>query len=348
MNVLRCCQVKMSKALITGISGQDGSYLAELLVKKGYDVFGLVPGSIEENLKNIDEVKDKIKLLRSDLEDLENIKKILKDVKPDEVYNFASQSQPGKSFKDPINTAKVTAMGALFVLDACYQVNPAAKFFQASSSEMYGLPVEKTQNEKTTFNPLNPYAVSKLFAHNMVQTYRNSFNFFGCNGILFSHESPRRGLNFVTQKVAYAAACIKKGIKNSAKLNEEGEPIVKNLKVSLGNLDAQKDWGYAKDYVEGIFLMLQQEKPGDYVLATGETHSIKELCQIAFGYLNLNWEDFVVIDPRFKRPVETGSLIGDYKKAKEKLNWKPKTKFKELVEMMVEENVKKLSDSSSF
>jgi GDPmannose 4,6-dehydratase len=330
------------KALITGITGQDGSYLAEFLLKKGYEVAGIVRKTSHESYANIGHIQNDLKLFQGDLLDPVSLREIIQKVEPDEVYNLASQSHPSESFKQPIHTAEITGIGAHRVLDATLDVNPKTKFYQASSSEMFGWVREVPQTETTPFNPANPYAAAKLYAYAVTKIYRESYNMFAANGILFNHESPRRHLGFITQKVTYAAACAKLGIKTSDYLNEEGEPIFKNRKVALGNLESKRDWGFAKDYCEAMYLMLQAEKADDYVISTGETHSIKELCEEAFKYVGLNWEDFVVIDKRFIRPTETGPLVGNPAKAKKILHWEPKTKFKELVKMMVDANIARL------
>jgi len=329
-------------ALITGITGQDGSYLAEFLLKKGYDVAGIVRKTSHEDYANIGHIQEDLKLFQGDLLDPVSLREIIQKVEPDEVYNLASQSHPSESFKQPIHTAEITGIGAHRVLDATLDVNPKTKFYQASSSEMFGWVREIPQDEETPFNPANPYAAAKLYAFAMTKIYRESYNMFATNGILFNHESPRRHLGFVTQKVTYAAACAKLDIKNSTHLNEEGEQIVKNGKVSLGNLEAKRDWGFAGDYVEGMWKIMQAKKADDFVLATGETHTIKELCEEAFNYVGLNWEDYVIMDKRFIRPTETGPLIGDASKAKKILNWEPQTKFKELVAMMVDAHLARL------
>lgn len=332
----------MKKALITGITGQDGSYLAELLLKKNYQVSGIVRKTSHEDYANIGHIQDDLKLYQGDLLDPVSLREIIQKVAPDEVYNLASQSHPSESFKQPIHTAEITGIGAHRVLDATLDVNPKTKFYQASSSEMFGWVREIPQNEETPFNPANPYAAAKLYGFAMTKIYRKSYNMFAVNGILFNHESPRRHLGFVTQKVAYAAACSSLGIKNSEHLNEEGELVVKNGKVSLGNLEAKRDWGYAKDYVEAMYMMMQADEPDDFVVATGETHTIQELCEEAFGYLNLDWHDHVVVDERFVRPTETGPLVGDASKAKKILGWEPRTKFKELVRIMVDSHIARL------
>ena len=330
------------KALITGVTGQDGSYLAEFLLKKGYDVAGIVRKTSHESYANIGHIQDDLKLFQGDLLDPVSLREIIQKVEPDEVYNLASQSHPSESFKQPIHTAEITGIGAHRVLDATLDVNPKTKFYQASSSEMFGWVREVPQTETTPFNPANPYAAAKLYAYAVTKIYRESYNMFATNGILFNHESPRRHLGFITQKVTYAAACAKLGIKTSEYLNEEGEPIFKNRKVALGNLEAKRDWGFAGDYVEGMYLMMQAKNPDDFVLATGETHTIRELCDIAFKYVGLNYEDFVTVDKRFIRPTETGPLVGNPAKAKKILGWVPKTKFKDLVKMMVDANVARL------
>ena len=330
------------KALITGITGQDGSYLAELLLKKGYEVGGIVRKTSHESYANIGHIQEELKLYQGDLLDPVSLREIIQKFAPGEVYNLASQSHPSESFKQPIHTAEITGIGAHRVLDATLDVNPKCKFYQASSSEMFGWVREIPQTEETPFNPANPYAAAKLYAFAMTKIYRKSYNMFACNGILFNHESPRRHLGFVTQKVCYAAACTKLGIENSEHLNEEGEQIVKNGKVSLGNLEAKRDWGFAGDYVEAMYLMMQADEADDFVIATGETHTIKELCEEAYSYVGLDWKDHVVIDKRFVRPTETGPLVGDAAKAKKVFGWTPRTKFKELVHIMVDAHMARL------
>lgn len=329
-------------ALITGITGQDGSYLAEFLLNKGYEVAGVVRKTSHEEYANIGHIQDSLKLFQGDLLDPVSLREIIQKSEPDEVYNLASQSHPSESFKQPIHTAEITGIGAHRVLDATLDVNPKTKFYQASSSEMFGWVREIPQNEETPFNPANPYAAAKLYAFAMTKIYRASYNMFAVNGILFNHESPRRHLGFVTQKVAYAAACAKLDIKNSQHLNEEGEAIVKNGKVALGNLEAKRDWGFAGDFVEAMWLMMQTEKPDDFVVATGETHTIKELCEEAFEYVGLDYKNHIIIDERFVRPTETGPLVGDASKAKRELGWVAKTSFKDLVHLMVDAHVARL------
>ncbi|MBI3290030.1 GDP-mannose 4,6-dehydratase [Candidatus Microgenomates bacterium] len=332
----------LKTALITGITGQDGSYLAELLLDKGYNVAGIVRKTSHELFANIGHIQHKLDLIYADLLDPVSLTEAVKTVSPDEVYNLASQSSPGESFKQPIHTAEITAIGAHRILEAVRDIAPKAKFYQASSSEMFGWVREIPQNENTPFNPANPYAAAKLYAHSLAKIYRESYKMFIACGILFNHESPRRGLGFVTQKVTYAAACAKLGVKDSEHLNEEGEPIVKNGKVALGNLEAKRDWGFAGDYVESMWLMLQQAKPDDYVIGTGETHTIRKLCEEAFGYVGTDWKKHIVVDRRFIRPTETGPLLADARKAKRVLGWKPETTFRELITMMVDAHVARL------
>ena len=333
---------KRKKALITGITGQDGSYLAELLLEKGYDVAGIVRKTSHFQYANIGHIQDRLNLIYADLLDPVSINAAIKAVMPDEIYNLAAQSSPGESFKQPVHTAEITAIGAHRVLDAAKDIVPKAKFYQASSSEMFGWVKEIPQNEETALNPANPYAAAKLYAHSMAKIYRSSYDMFVTCGILFNHESPRRGLGFVTQKVTYAAACAKLGIRTSDHMNEEGEPIIKNGKVALGNLEAKRDWGFAGDYAEAMYMMMQHEKPDDFVVGTNETHTIKELCEEAFNYVGKNWKDYVFVDDRFVRPTETGPLVGDYSKAKKVLGWEPKTDFKALVAMLVDANLARL------
>jgi len=320
---------KRKRALITGITGQDGSYLAELLLNKGYEVSGIVRKTSHFLYANIAHIQNRLKLYQADLLDPVSLVNTLHKVgKIDEVYNLASQSAPGESFRQPVHTAEITGIGAQRVMEATRDLFPKAKFYQASSSEMFGWVKETPQNENTPFNPANPYAAAKLYAHNIAKIYRKSYGMFIACGILFNHESPRRGLGFVTQKVAYASACAKLGIKTSDYLNEEGEPIVKDRKVAMGNLEAKRDWGFSGDYVESMWLMLQQKKPDDFVIGTGETHTIKELLEEAYSYVGKDWKKYVYVDKRFVRPTVLG--------------WKPKTTFKQLVRMLVDANIARL------
>jgi len=330
------------RALITGITGQDGSYLAELLLEKDYEVAGIIRKTSHFQYANIGHIQNDVNLIYADLLDAVSLTNAIKMVDPHEIYNLGAQSSPHESFKQPIHTAHITALGAHRVLESVRDVVPKAKFYQASSSEMYGWVAEIPQNEETPTNPANPYAAAKLYAHNIAKIYRKSYGMFVSSGILFNHESPRRGLGFVTQKVTYAAACAKLGIKTSPHMNEEGEPIFEKGKVALGNMSAKRDWGYAGDFVEAMWLMLQSNKPDDFVVATNESRTIRELCRAAFSYVKKDYRDYVKVDPRFVRPTETGPLIGDYSKAKKKLGWEPKTSFKDLIAMLVDANLARL------
>ncbi len=318
------------KALITGITGQDGSYLAEFLINKGYEVFGLVRRTSILNFERITHIQDRIILISGDLLDQNSLINAIKESNPDEIYNLASQSFVPTSWKQPVFTGEATALGVARMLEAIKVVNPKIKFYQASSSEMFGKVREVPQTEKTEFYPRSPYGVAKLYGHWITVNYRESYNMFCCSGILFNHESPRRGLEFVTRKITNGAAKIKLGLSNE---------------LRLGNLEAKRDWGFAGDYVRAMWLMLQQDEPDDYVIATGITHSVKDLVQIAFDYLNLNWEDYVVIDPKFVRPAEVDLLLGDSTKARKKLGWKPEVNFKDLIKMMVDNDLEKLKNS---
>ena len=309
------------KALITGITGQDGSYLAELLLEKGYEVHGLVRRSSSFNTWRIDHVRDRLVLHYGDLVDQNSLARALEALEPEEVYNLAAQSHVKVSFDMPEYTTDVTAIGVLRVLDAVRDLGLKARVYQAGSSEMFGLVQETPQTERTPFHPRSPYAVSKVYGHWMSVNYRESYGMHVSNGILFNHESPRRGENFVTRKITMGVAAIKQG-------------RAKELK--LGNLDAKRDWGYAKDYVEAMWRILQQETPGDYVIATGETHSVREFCEEAFGCVGLDWKDFVKVDPKYFRPAEVDLLLGDPSKARRELGWEPHVTFKALAKLMVE------------
>lgn len=312
----------MKKALITGITGQDGSYLAELLLAKGYKVYGLVRRLSSPNVENIKHIVDKIDLLSGDLLDQTSLTEAVEISAPDEVYNLAAQSFVKASFDQPVLTGEFTGLGVTRMLEAIKKVNRKIKFYQASSSEMFGKVTETPQKETTRFYPRSPYAVAKVYGHYITVNYRESYGLFACSGILFNHESPRRGMEFVTRKISNAAARIKLG---------------KQKKLILGSLEPKRDWGFSGDYVEAMWLMLQQEKADDYVVATGENHSVKEFVELAFGAVGIkNWEKYVEHDaPAYKRPAEVDYLIGDAQKARKTLGWKPKTSFKELVEMMV-------------
>ena len=319
----------MKTALITGINGMDGSHLSDLLLSKGYKVFGMERRSSSKNRTNTSHLEGKITFLQGDLTDQNSLLRCLKESNPTEVYNLAAQSFVGESWNTPEHTSEVTALGVLRMLEAIREFNPKIKFYQASSSEMFGRMVENPANENTPFYPRSPYGVSKLYGHWITKNYRESYNMFACSGILFNHESEKRGIEFVTRKISDGVAQIKLGLANH---------------ISLGNLDAKRDWGYAPDYVEAMWLMLQQETPDDYVIATGDTYSIREFLDIAFNHIGINdWEPYIKQDPRFMRPAEVDVLRGNFNKAKEKLGWIPRTSFVDLVKKMVDNDLKILS-----
>jgi len=309
------------RALITGITGQDGSYLAEFLLDKGYEVYGMVRRSSVENFNRIEHIRDRLKLIHADLLDQLSIIDAVKESRPDELYNLGAMSFVPTSWRQPVLTGEFTGLGVTRMLEAVRHLDKNIRFYQASSSEMFGKAREVPQNENTPFYPRSPYGVAKVYGHYMTVNYRESYNMFACSGILFNHESPRRGLEFVTKKVTYNAAKIKLG-------------LVKNL--YMGNLDAKRDWGYAKDYVEAMWLMLKQESPEDYVISTGEAHSVEEWVEAAFRCLDLDWKKYVKIDKRYIRPADVDLLVGDSGKAKKKLGWKTKVGFEQLVKIMVE------------
>lgn len=333
-------------AVVTGVSGQDGSYLADLLVEKGYRVIGVLRRTAEHNKENIAHLKGKMEFAYADLIDSSSIESVIRDAQPDEVYNLAAQSVPADSWSHPITTGEVTALGPVRVLEAVRKFAPRARVYQASSREIFGGVRQEVMNEDTPFFANNPYGVAKLYAHLMMRTYRESYNMFACGGILFNHESPRRGLHFVSRKITMAAACLKLKVANPP-LDESGEPLVQDEKVRLGNLDAQRDWGYAKEYVEAMWKMLQQPAPKDYVIATNTLYSIRDFCRVAFAHVGLAWEDHVVSDERFKRPTEITASRGDYALAKRELGWEPKTSFEELVKLMVDADLERLSGKHS-
>ncbi|SMF92164.1 GDPmannose 4,6-dehydratase [Paenibacillus uliginis N3/975] len=317
----------MRKALITGVTGQDGSYLAEFLLEKGYEVYGLRRRTSTPNYENVQHIKDKIKWISGDLIDLASLIEAVRISNPDEVYNLAAQSFVAASWPQPLATGQFTAIAVTNMLEAVRIMKPEARFYQASSSEMFGKVVETPQKETTPFYPRSPYGVAKLYGHWITVNYRESFNMFACSGILFNHESPRRGLEFVTRKVTDGVARIKLGLQNE---------------LRMGNLDSLRDWGFAGDYVKAMWLMLQQEEPDDYVISTGEMHTVKELLEVAFSYVGLDYREYVVIDPEFVRPAEVDLLLGDCSKAKEKLGWELEVGFKELIQMMVDEDLKRV------
>jgi len=316
------------KALITGITGQDGSYLAELLISKGYEVYGIIRRSSSFNTDRIDhlyqdphEKKIRLRLVYGDLNDASSLNRLIKTIRPDEIYNLGAQSHVKVSFEVPEYTGEITGLGTIRLLEAIRDSGIKTKFYQASSSEMYGKIVENPQTEKTPFYPRSPYAAAKVYSYWITVNYREAYDMFACNGILFNHESPRRGETFVTRKITMALARIKHKLQD---------------KLYLGNLDAKRDWGFAGDYVEAMWLMLQQDKPDDYVIATGETHSVKDFLKVAFEYADLDWKKHVEIDKRYFRPTEVDLLLGDSTKARSTLKWKPKVSFEQLVKMMVD------------
>ena len=323
----------MKKALITGITCQDGSYLADLLLEKGYQVFGLERRASTKNRANVRHIEDKINFISGDLTDQHSLTRAVAAVQPDEVYNLAAQSFVKESWEQPEYTGNVTGLGALRALEAIRQINPKIKYYQASSSEMFGRAVEVPQTEKTPFYPRSPYGAAKLYAHWITVNYRESYNIFACSGILFNHESERRGLEFVTRKISDGVARIKFGLQD---------------KLLLGNLDAKRDWGYAPEYVNAMWLMLQQAEAEDFVIATEETHSVKEFVEEAFGLVELDWQRYVEIDECFKRQAEVDLLIGDITKAKDKLGWQPKVRFKELVKIMVDYDLKRVKKANNL
>ena len=319
----------MSKrALITGVTGQDGSYLAELLLAKGYHVIGMVRRSSTVNFERIGHLQDDLELVPGDLLDEVSMIHIMRDHKPDEVYNLAAQSFVQTSFGQPVLTGETTALGVTRLLDAIRLTDHDVRFYQASSSEMFGKVVEVPQRESTPFYPRSPYGVAKLYGHWITVNYRESYDMHASSGILFNHESPRRGLEFVTRKIANGVARIKLGL---------------DSEIRLGNLDAQRDWGFAGDYVDAMWRMLQQDVPGDFVISTDETHSVREFCEIAFSRVDLNWEDHIVIDERFFRPAEVDLLVGDATHARTVLGWQPKTPFRDLVHMMVDADLENVA-----
>jgi GDPmannose 4,6-dehydratase len=318
----------MKRALITGITGQDGSYLAELLLDKGYEVHGMVRRSSTETFQRLETFRDDIVLHTGDLLDQRSLTDVLRECEPQEIYNLAAMSFVAASWNQPVLTAEFTGVGVTRMLESMREVVPDARFYQASSSEMFGKVREVPQNEATPFYPRSPYGVAKAYGHHITVNYRESYGLFACSGILFNHESPRRGLEFVTRKVTHGAAGIKLG------LNDE---------LLLGNLDPGRDWGYAKDYVEAMWLMLQQDEPDDYVIATGETNTVRDLVDLAFGHLDLDPDRYVRQDARFMRPAEVDHLVGDYSKAREKLGWEPRTTFAELVRLMVDHDLELLA-----
>jgi len=313
------------KALVTGITGQDGSYLAEFLLDKGYEVIGMVRRASTPHFQRIEHIQDRITIVQGDLMDQVSLVSIIRDHRPQEVYNLGAQSFVPTSWAQPVLTAESTALGVTRMLDAIRMVDPSIRFYQASSSEMFGRVREVPQRETTPFYPRSPYGVAKVYGHWITVNYRESYNLFAVSGILFNHESPRRGLEFVTRKVSYNVARIKLGLAD---------------KLPMGNLEALRDWGFAGDYVEAMWLMLQQDEADDYIVATGRRHSVRELCEVAFSYVGLDYRNYVTVDPRFLRPAEVDDLVGDASKAKIKMGWEPRVQFEELIHMMVDNDLR--------
>ena len=314
-------------ALIVGVAGQDGSYLSELLLEKGYKVFGAECRQPEEFLENIEHLKDKITLRNVNIREQMPLVELIEESQPDEIYNFASLSYVPLSWKEPITAGDVNGLGVTRLLEAIRKVKPDTRYYQASSSEMFGKPIEKPQTELTPFSPTTPYGTAKLYGHWITANYRDKLGLFSCSGILYNHESPRRGKEFVTRKITFAVAKIKLGLQK---------------KLYLGNLDSYRDWGFAKDYVKAMWLMLQQPEPDDYVIASGKEHSVRNCVEVAFQHVGLDWEKYVEKDPEFFRPVEPNKLVGNPSKANKKLNWKPTLSFEELIGFMVDEDLEKL------
>jgi len=322
----------MPTALITGITGQDGSYLADFLLAKGYRVIGMVRRSSTVTFGRIEHIQDDIEIIQGDLHDQSSLVSLIEEYSPNEVYNLAAQSFVPTSWKQPVLTGEVTALGVTRILEAIRLVDPGARFYQASSSEMFGKVREVPQTELTPFYPRSPYGVAKVYGHWITVNYRESYDIYACSGILFNHESPRRGQEFVTRKITHGVARIKLGLANE---------------LRLGNLESRRDWGFAGDYVEAMWLMLQQDQPDDYVVCTGETHSVREFCDAAFRHVGLDYQDHVIQDPRFYRPAEVDLLVGSPQKAREKMNWKPRVSFEQLVTMMVDADLKLLGKEIS-
>ncbi len=321
------------KALITGITGQDGSYLAEFLLEKDYEVLGMVRRSSTVNFNRIEHIQDDVELVSGDLLDQSSLSCIMREYQPDEVYNLAAQSFVPTSWHQPVFTGGVTALGVTRMLEALRTEAPEARFYQASSSEMFGKVREVPQTEETPFYPRSPYGVAKVYGHWITVNYRESYDIFACSGILFNHESPRRGMEFVTRKVTYHVAKIKLGLTDH---------------VALGNLESRRDWGFAGDYVRAMWLMLQQDAPDDYVVGTGQTYSVRALCEAAFSHVGLNWEDYVTQDPRFMRPAEVDLLVSDPSKARDVLGWEPKVSFEALIGMMVDADIALLKEENGI
>ncbi|MEI6414517.1 MAG: GDP-mannose 4,6-dehydratase [Pseudomonadota bacterium] len=333
----------MKKALITGITGQDGSFLAELLLTKGYQVFGLARRASWFRPHCASHLANQIEILFGDMAEGVDIASAVQDAKPDEVYNLASQSRPGESWVRAPETLQINGLGAVRLFEAIRHHCPASRVYHASSSEMFGSFTEAPQNERTPFNPVNPYAAAKVYAHQMARIYRESYGLYIATGILFNHESERRPLNFVTQKIAYGAACAALGIHHSPDLNERGNPVVNHGKLALGNLEIARDWGHAADFVQSMWCILQENQADDFVVGTGKLHTLRDLCAVAYHYVGKDWRDHVVSDPALIRPLETGQTVADASKAQTVLGWRPSVTFAEMVQKMVSAQIRYLS-----
>lgn len=335
----------MKTALIMGITGQDGSFLAEFLLEKGCRVFGLVRRESWYRPNNASHLADRIEILFGDMSEGVDIASAVQDAKPDEIYNLASQSRPGESWRRAPETLLVNGLGAIRLFEAVRHHYPQCRVFHASSSEMFGQATTAPQNEQTPFNPVNPYAAAKVYAHQMAHIYRDSYGLYIASGILFNHESERRPLHFLTQKVAYGAACAGLGISDSPDFNEMGRPIVQHGKLALGNLDIARDWGYAGDFASAMWLMLQQDRPDDFVIGTGELHTLQDLCEVAYRCVNKDWREFVVSDPALVRPLESGQTLADTSKARRYLGWEPTISFDQMVKKMVSAQMLRLKNA---
>ncbi|MBU1265007.1 MAG: GDP-mannose 4,6-dehydratase [Gammaproteobacteria bacterium] len=334
----------MKRALVTGITGQDGSYLAELLLEKGYQVFGLARHESWYRQNCASHLAGKVEILFGDVTEGVDIASAVQDAKPDEIYNLASQSRPGESWSRAPETLMVNGLAAIRLFEAVRHNCHACRVYHASSSEMFGQTLVAPQDEQTPFNPVNPYAAAKVYAHQMARIYRESYGLYIASGILFNHESERRPLHFLTQKVAYGAACAALGIENSPDMNERGRPIVEGGKLALGNLEIARDWGYAPDFVRAMWLILQQDQPSDFVIGTGQLHTLRALCDTAYRSVGRDWQESVISDPELVRPLEPGKTLADPSKANELLGWKPTVSFEEMVGRMVEAQVQRLQN----
>lgn len=335
----------MKTALITGITGQDGSLLAELLLEKGYRVIGLVRRESWYKHNNVSHLEGRIEVLFGDMAEGVDIASAVHESQPDEIYNLASQSRPGESWSRASETLLVNGLGAVRLFEAVRHHHPKCRVYHASSSEMYGQALMAPQNEGTPFNPINPYAAAKVYAHQMARIYRESYDLFISSGVLFNHESERRPLHFLTQKVAYGAACAALGIVDSPAINEMGRPVVEHGRLALGNLDISRDWGYAGDFIQAMWVMLQQENAGDFVIGTGKLHSLRDLCEVAYRSVGLDWRNSIVSDPGLVRPLESGQTLADPTKARRELGWEPTVSFEDMVQKMVTAQVKSLQSS---